>query len=77
MPIVRRSRKRDAILDLMRSTTCHPSADWVYQWMREQYPDARRLRLEVNRENVGAARLYEKTGYQKLDYDQMVLDLLP
>ena len=47
------------------------------KWLREQYPDARRLRLEVNRENAGAARLYEKTGYQKLDYDQMVLDLLP
>ena len=44
------------------------------KWLREQYPDARRLRLEVNRENAGAARLYEKTGYQKLDYDQMVLD---
>ena len=39
MPIIRRSRKRDAILDLMRSTTCHPSADWVYQRMREQFPD--------------------------------------
>ena len=39
MPIVRRSRKRDAILDLMHSTTCHPSADWVYQRMREQFPD--------------------------------------
>ena len=39
MPIIRRSRKRDAMLTLMRSTTCHPSADWVYQRMREQYPD--------------------------------------
>ena len=39
MPIVRRSRKRDAMLALMRSTACHPSADWVYQRMREQFPD--------------------------------------
>lgn len=39
MPIVRRSRKRDAMLALMRSTVCHPSADWVYQRMREQFPD--------------------------------------
>ena len=39
MPIVRRRRKRDAILYLMRSTTCHPSADWVYQRMRDQFPD--------------------------------------
>ena len=39
MPIVRRSKKRDAMLELMRGTTCHPSADWVYQRMREQFPD--------------------------------------
>lgn len=39
MPIVRRSKKRDAILELMRSTKCHPSADWVYHKIREQYPD--------------------------------------
>jgi Fur family peroxide stress response transcriptional regulator len=39
MPIVRRSRKRDAMLELMRSTKCHPSADWVYRNIREQYPD--------------------------------------
>ena len=39
MPIVRRSKKRDAILELMRSTRTHPSADWIYQNMREQFPD--------------------------------------
>ena len=39
MPIVRRSKKRDAMLELMRGTTCHPSADWVHQRMREQFPD--------------------------------------
>ena len=39
MPIVRRSKKRDAMLDLMRSTRSHPSADWIYQNMREQFPD--------------------------------------
>lgn len=39
MPIVRRSKKRDAMLELMRSTKSHPSADWVYQHMREQFPD--------------------------------------
>ena len=45
MPIIRRSRKRDAMLTLMRSTTCHPSADWVYQRMREQYPGKSGLTL--------------------------------
>lgn len=39
MPIVRRSKKRDAMLSLMCATDCHPSADWVYQHMREQFPD--------------------------------------
>ena len=33
------SRKRDAILDCMRSTTCHPSAEWVYQQLKPVFPD--------------------------------------
>lgn len=39
MAIIRRSKKRDAMLKLMRSTTCHPSADWVHRELRQQYPD--------------------------------------
>lgn len=39
MPIVRRSKKRDAMLELMKSTRSHPSADWIYQNMRESFPD--------------------------------------
>lgn len=37
--ICRRSVKRDAMLDLLRSTDCHPSADWVFQQLRPIYPD--------------------------------------
>ena len=32
-------RKRDAILQCVRSTDAHPSADWVYEHVREQVPD--------------------------------------
>ena len=32
-------RKRDAILACIRSTTCHPDAEWVYNNVREQIPD--------------------------------------
>ena len=32
-------RKRDAILNCVRSTTTHPSADWVFEHVREQVPD--------------------------------------
>ena len=32
-------RKRDAILNCVRSTDAHPSADWVYEHVKEQVPD--------------------------------------
>ena len=32
-------RKRDAILTCLRSTTVHPSADWVYAQLKPEYPD--------------------------------------
>ncbi len=35
---IRTSKKRDAMLALLRSTHCHPGADWVYHEMRTQYP---------------------------------------
>lgn len=46
----------------------------ILAWMEQQYPTARRLRLEVNHINRGAVRLYQKAGYQYLRYDQMVID---
>ena len=33
------SRKRDAILTCLRGTTSHPSADWVFQQLRKDYPE--------------------------------------
>ena len=36
---VRTSKKRDAMLALLRSTHCHPGADWVYREMKARYPD--------------------------------------
>jgi len=33
------SRKRDAILDCIRQTKCHPSAEWVYQQLKPEIPD--------------------------------------
>ena len=32
-------RKRDAILNCVRCTTTHPSAEWVYENVRTQIPD--------------------------------------
>lgn len=33
------SRKRDAILACVRSTTCHPAAEWVYAQLKPEIPD--------------------------------------
>lgn len=33
------SRKREAILTLLRGTKIHPSAEWVYQELKPQFPD--------------------------------------
>jgi Fur family peroxide stress response transcriptional regulator len=40
MSIIRKhSRKREAVLEKIRSTTSHPSADWVYEELRKEIPD--------------------------------------
>ena len=33
------SRKRDAILQCVRGTTCHPAAEWVYAQLKPEIPD--------------------------------------
>ena len=33
------SRKRDALLQKLRSTDCHPSAIWIYEQVRKEIPD--------------------------------------
>ncbi|HHU62161.1 MAG: transcriptional repressor [Bacillota bacterium] len=35
---VRKTKQREVILDVLRNTTCHPTADWVYQEVRKQMP---------------------------------------
>lgn len=46
----------------------------ILAWIEAQYPTARRFRLEVNDVNQNAVRLYQKSGYEYLRYDQMVID---
>lgn len=48
----------------------------IMAWMEQEYPDVRRFRLEVTQVNQQAIRLYEKSGYKYLRYDQMVFDKL-
>ena len=36
---VRYSKKREAILNAIQGTSCHPSAEWVYQQLKPLHPD--------------------------------------
>lgn len=42
------------------------------QWVEQEYPKARRYRLEATLVNEDAMRLYRRLGYQNLDYLQMI-----
>lgn len=48
--IHKHSRKRSAILECIRSTKCHPTAEWVYQQLKPQIPD---LSLGTVYRNIG------------------------
>lgn len=39
MPILRQSKKRDAILRRMKDTDCHPTAEWIFKQLRTEFPD--------------------------------------
>ena len=45
-----------------------------FEAVMQERTDVRRFRLEVTKKNQRAARLYERLGFQFLDYDQMALD---
>ncbi|MBC8569377.1 GNAT family N-acetyltransferase [Zongyangia hominis] len=44
------------------------------RWMEKEYADFSRIRLEVCPSNPGARRLYERFGFETLDYIQMIKD---
>jgi Fur family peroxide stress response transcriptional regulator len=35
---LRRSKQRDRILELLQSTTIHPTADWIYEQLKKEFP---------------------------------------
>lgn len=43
-------------------------------FVQQQFPQAKRFRLEVTKENTRAAKLYQSLKYESLNYLQMVLE---
>ncbi|MFC2000067.1 transcriptional repressor [Chloroflexota bacterium] len=37
--LTRKSKQREAILRVLRSTTSHPTADWIYDQVRKEIPN--------------------------------------
>ena len=37
--VFRQSRQRSRILDVLRSTDTHPTADWLYQELKDEFPN--------------------------------------
>ncbi len=46
----RYSKKRQAILDCLRGTSSHPTAEWIYEQLQPEYPD---LSLATVYRNLG------------------------
>ncbi|MCL2301339.1 MAG: GNAT family N-acetyltransferase [Firmicutes bacterium] len=63
--------------DLYISETCRGKGlgSQFMQFMEQEYPAAKRFRLEVTRENQKAIGLYSTIGYKAIDYVQMVKDI--
>ena len=38
-PILRRSKQREAILRVLKSTTTHPTADWIHEQVKKEIPN--------------------------------------
>ncbi|HHX24298.1 MAG: Fur family transcriptional regulator [Tepidanaerobacteraceae bacterium] len=36
---IRKTKQRDLILKTLRSTTCHPTADWIYEKVKREMPN--------------------------------------
>ncbi len=61
--IYRKSKQRDRLLSLLRSTDLHPTADWLYDKLKREFP---RLSLGTIYRNLGI--LIEQGLVKKLHY---------
>lgn len=77
------SAKRDAILDCIRGTTSHPSAEWVYQKLKPTIPDLslatvyrnlRRFRQEGLVASAGTVRGLERFDGNTAPHAHFVCD---
>jgi Fur family peroxide stress response transcriptional regulator len=61
--VFRKSKQRNRILELLRSTDSHPTADWLYQQLKKEFPN---LSLGTVYRNL--ALLYEQGLVKKIHF---------
>ena len=62
MAIVRQSKKRDAMLVMLRASKRHPSADQLYQQLKPDYPDLSLATVYRNLGQLCALGLVRRVG---------------
>ena len=60
--IQRFSKKRQAIYDCLRSTTSHPTADWIYHQLHPDFPDLSLGTVYRNLSQLKNAGLIQSVG---------------
>lgn len=69
----KRFRKREAILNCLRGTHAHPSADWVFERLRTEFPDLSLgtvyRNLSLFKEQGLIASLGDVGGVERFDAD--------
>lgn len=58
----RYSKKREAILECLRSTDTHPTAEWIYEKLKPVYPDLSLATVYRNLNEMKAAGLVRSMG---------------
>lgn len=61
--MLKRSKQRDAILKILKSTSSHPTADWLYEQARKEIP------------NISFATVYRNLKLLKDSGELLELDL--
>jgi Fur family peroxide stress response transcriptional regulator len=55
--MIKRSKQKEAILKVLRSTSSHPDADWIYDQVRKEIPNVSLATIYRN------LRLLKEAGY--------------
>jgi Fe2+ or Zn2+ uptake regulation protein len=76
MTKMRRSRQRDRILEILRATKTHPTAEWVYARMRRESPRISRGTVYRNLGQLVAQGMVRRIGFGS-SFDRYEANVLP